>query len=130
MTLREFIEKINFYEHYRVYLPNRDCLIFESYFKIHSPYYFNKDGTDDWFNENYYSNNTYFDGVYKTKKLDEETKIFLDRFGDCEIFSLEIGSFRPCKIVNKDNSNLKIEYVVDENRPGTYLNCFDIFIKY
>ena len=40
MTLKEFLTDIGTREHYRIYNPNRDCLIFESFFTVHSPYYF------------------------------------------------------------------------------------------
>jgi hypothetical protein len=132
MTLREFIEKVNFHEHYRIYQPNRDCLIFESYFKVHSPYYFDKEHEDkrEWFNHDYYNNNDYCDDVYKVDIYDEETKTFLDRFGNYEVFSLECSSFKPCKMYRDKNEDLKIEYLEDERYPGhDYIGCFNVFIR-
>ena len=123
LTLKEFITKINAGEHYRIYQPNRDCLIFESYFKIHSPYKFE---TDDYeFNINYFENNNYCDDIYQTRALDKETKIFLKRFGKYVVTHLEIGEFRPCNL--KANSN--VEDARSESRPNReVLPCFNVFI--
>lgn len=65
MTLREFVEKINFREHFRVYQPNRDCLIYESYRSVHSPYFFDKEHNEKnkYFNEKYDSDNKFCDDV-------------------------------------------------------------------
>ena len=97
MTLKKFIKKVNINEHYRIYQSNKDCLIFESYFKIHSPYKFENEDYE--FNNKYYDENDYCDNVYK-RKLDKETKIFLKKFGKYEITHLECGIFRefdlPC----------------------------------
>lgn len=76
MTLNEFIKDVNFHEHYRIYQPNRDCLIFESYYKVHSPYTFTEDGGIG-FNDNYWDDNDFCDDVRHYKELDEETKTFL-----------------------------------------------------
>lgn len=129
MTLREFITKINANEHYRIYQPNRDCLIFESYFKVHSPYYFDKRHNIYDFNKKYYENNSYCNDVYKSKKLDKETKEFLNRFGDYVVFHLECSSFRPCNITTTESGGCHLEKVQDEFRPDSdYLLCFNVFI--
>lgn len=129
MTLREFIEEVNFHEHYRVYLPNRDCLIFESYFRIHSPYDLETDSTD--LNKDYWDNNYYCDDVYVLREPDEQTKAFLNKYGDCEIFSLEIGGFKPCNLKKCKDGGVTVESVTDRMHPySNYLNCFDVFITY
>lgn len=131
MTLREFLEKVNFHEHYRIYQPNRDCLIFESYLKIHSPYSFLK-GTNSplGFKHEYFDDNEFCDDVRLCKEPDEETKEFLDVFGDYKVFSLEIGSFRPSKQYRDEKGDLQIEHIEkDPLRPSCdYIDCFNVFI--
>ena len=65
LTLREFIEKINFREHFRVYQMNMDGLIYESYYTVHSPYFFDKEHEEkrEYFNDKYYSDNKFCDDV-------------------------------------------------------------------
>ena len=60
ITLREFLKMIRD-EQYRIYQPNRDCLIFESYFTVHSPYFFDEEHekSGEWFNTKYYDDNDY-----------------------------------------------------------------------
>ena len=43
LNYEEFIEKVNFREHFRVYQMNMDGLIYESYYTTHSPYFFDKE---------------------------------------------------------------------------------------
>jgi len=127
ITLREFLKMIK-YEHYRIYQPNRDCLIFESYLKVHSPYTF--DGSLR-IQHDYYANNDYCDLVYFKHdiEIDEETEKFLNEFGDMEVFSVECASFRPMKCFKDEKGNLQIEYVRDKYRTESdYIECFNIFI--
>ena len=125
MKLKEFITKINANEHYRIYQPNRDCLIFESYFKVHSPYDFSTDSLE--LNSNYWKNNDYCDDVYK-RVMDKETKVFLKRFGKYQITHIEIGEFKPCNYRTINNENV-IEETKSASRPDSeYLTCFNIFI--
>jgi len=131
MTLREFIELVNGREHYRIYQPNRDCLIFESYFKVHSPYYFDHSKEHALkFKEDYWNNNSYCNDVYYSNKpLDEETQELLKYYGDYTVFRIECGSFRPTDVRKTRKGKLQIHYVKDERRPyNDYLECFDIFI--
>lgn len=129
LTLRDFLENINFYEHYRIYHPNRDCLVFESYFKVHSPYYLDKEHKLI-FNPNYYNNNFYCNDVRERKEFDEETKLFLNIFGDYEIFSIECGDFIPYNIKKGEDGNLIFEETKDETQPNRdCLPCFNIFIR-
>lgn len=128
MTLREFIEKINGGEQYRVFMPNRDCLIYESYYKVHSPYYFNDtlEPRDDFF-----ENNPYCNDVYQHKELDEETKSFLDKYGNCEIFKIECGSFIPYNKVKMRDGSVQLQRTFDELRPySSTLDCIDLFVCY
>ena len=129
LTLREFL-KIAKNEHYRIYQPNRDCLIFESYFKIHSPYKFGEHSYE--YQSNYWDNNDYcrevYEKSYKNPAYDEETKTFLDFFGDMEVFSVESSAFKPAKMYVK-NGQLCIDDVRDCSRPyQEYLPCFNIFV--
>lgn len=133
VTLREFLKMIGD-EQYRIYQPNRDCLIFESFFKVHSPYYFDhKKEHLLQFRDNYWNDNDYCRGVYtdgwKDPAYDEETAEFLDHFGDYEVFSVECSSFRPVRMFKDKKGNLQFDYLKDERRPeDDYLHCFDIFI--
>lgn len=129
MTLREFLEEVNAHEHYRIYQPNRDCLIFESYFKIHSPYTFKQtDDIDSWYQMDYYDNNDYCNDVY-FGHLDEETEIFLERFGNYIVCSLECSTFRPRKMYKGEDDKIHFEYKRDSVRPHIdYLECFNVFI--
>ena len=131
MTLREFIEKVNFHEHYRIYQPNRDCLIFESYYKVHSPYYF--DGKEEHLlklKDEYWTDNAFCDDVRLCKELDEETKELLDRYGNYKVHSLECSGFRPSKMYTDAKGELRIEWLDDDPlRPGQeYIDCFNVFI--
>jgi hypothetical protein len=133
ITLREFLKIIRD-EQYRIYQPNRDCLIFESYFKIHSPYHFT-DGEDYTFKiqEEYWDNNDYCRGVYtdgyKDPAYDKETSEFLDYFGDYEVFSVECSSCRPTKLYKDKNGKFKVEYLKDPRLPDKdWIPCFNIFI--
>ena len=135
LTLREFIEKINFREHFRVYQMNMDGLIYESYYTVHSPYFFDKEHEEkrEYFNDKYYSDNRFCDDV-RTKEnrgIDEETTIFLEKFGNYKVIGLGCGSFRPHDIYRDSNGELHIKYYdEDPLRPGIAgdINCFNIFI--
>ncbi len=131
MTLLEFLE-IGKHEHFRIYQPNRDCLIYESYREVHSPYYFDDEHEEkrDFFNSQYFSNNGYCDNIYQyPDKVDEETKVFLKKYGNYEVFRVEIGSFRPEIIYTDENDQVHLEAVQDPRRPDSdYLDCFNIFI--
>ena len=135
MTLREFITQVNSHEHYRVYQPNRDCLIFESYFKVHSPYILKdmftrgRDYDGPWFNHNYYDNNDYCDDVFQVKKYDQETLDFLETFGDYIVFRMECCSCSPMKMYKGNDGELKIEHLRDSHYPDRdYIPCFNLFI--
>ena len=128
ITLREFLKMIQ-YEHYRIYQPNRDCLIFESYFKVHSPYTFN--GVLTKLQEDYWENNNYCDLVYFKHdiEIDEETERLLNEFGDMEVFAVECSSFKPSKVYKGEDGHIKIENVKDKYHPDRdYIPCFNIFI--
>lgn len=129
MTLREFLEKVNFHEHYRIYQPNRDCLIFESYFKIHSPYNFDKNikEPEDFWNKEYYEDNMFCNDVRECKEMDDETKAFLDKYGDYEVFSLECGGFMPANRIKGKWESVKIESGDFDKFPDG-LPCFEVFI--
>lgn len=131
LTLREFLEEVNAHEHYRIYLPNRDCLLFESYFKVHSPYYF--DGKEEHLlklKDEYWENNDFCDDVRHCKEFDKETKELLDRYGNYKVHSLECSGFRPKKVYKGDNDKIKVDYLEgDPLRPNSeYIDCFNVFI--
>ena len=132
MTLKEFL-KVNWHEHFRIYQPNRDCLIYESYREVHSPYFFDEEHEKnrEYINNQFWISNGYCDDVYQYPEvIDRETKQFLERFGDYEVFSIEIGSFRPESMYTDDEDKLHIESVMDGRYPNQeYLECYNIFIK-
>lgn len=43
LTLKHLLSILERGCHYRIYQPNRDCLMWESYFTEHSPYKLKKD---------------------------------------------------------------------------------------
>ena len=135
MTLREFVEKVNFRGHFRVYQPNRDCLIYESYYSVHSPYFFDKEHEEknEYFNEKYYSDNKFCDDIRtnKNKGIDEETRIFLEKFGNYNVIGLECSGFKPHDVYKDSDGKLHIKYYdEDPLRPGLadYIDCFNVFI--
>ena len=130
MTLREFIEKVNLHGHYRIYQPNRDCLIFESFRTVHSHYWFDKEHKErgEYFNDAFYNNNLFNDNVRDSSKpLDRETQEFLEEFGDYEIFLMECGGFIPYNILKNNNGEVKIDLLSDRYPNG--IDCFNIFIR-
>ena len=137
MTLREFILSAGCRQHYRIYQPNRDCLIFESFRKVHSPYNFRDKSRRNSLNkmlslnEGYWDNNPFCDDVRYCKPLDKETKILLKRFGNYKVFRIESSSFTPMNFHTRDGK-FRIEYIKkDPLRPGLhedYIHCLDIFI--
>ena len=125
MTLREFVERVNFYEHFRVYMSNKDCLIYESYFKIHSPW----STLESDINNDYWDNNDYCDTALKTKALDKETEVFLNKFGDYQIVRMECSSVRPYRRDKDDSDEFIDEQVVEKSLLGKeYLECFNLYI--
>lgn len=135
MTLREFILRAGRGQHYRIYQPNRDCLIFESFRKVHSPYIFRDYSRRHKlfnYNKDYWDNNPFCDDVRHYKPLDTETKVLLKKFGNYKVFRIEASGFRPMNFNKDADGNLKITYIdEDPLRPGfeeKYIDCLDIFI--
>lgn len=127
MKLRELL-KVARNIHYRVYQPNRDCLIFESFRKIHSPYFFDKEHEQVFeTNSQYYDNNDFCDSaahlLNKDPAYDKETELFLEKCGDMEVFAVEMAAFYPTKIF-RENGEL-----ITEAEPRK-IGCLDIFITY
>ena len=107
LTLREFIEKINFREHFRIYQMNMDGLIYESYYTVHSPYFFDKEHEEkrEYFNDKYYSDNKFCDDVRtnENKGIDEEQIIYINfEFEDYYFIKndLDLHNYIKDKIVN------------------------------
>lgn len=133
ISLREFLKLIRS-EHYRVYYPNRDCLFFESFLVHHSPYRFPTGTIVMRESPEYYQENRYNDAIrhkgWRDPAYDEETKEFLERFGEKFVHSVEISSFLPFEWFHDDNGNMRTNVV--KNLPGQddfgYIECFDIFI--
>jgi len=134
LTLKEFITEIGKYEHYRIYQPNRDCLIFESYFKVHSPYKFNysRRRNKKMFQDDYWDNNK-FDDTARAKGpvgMDAETRHFLKKFGNYKVFRIETSGFKPHDMWKGEDGELHFHYYdEDPLRPyQDYIDCFDLFI--
>ena len=131
VTLREFLKMAD-RTHYRIYQPNRDCLIFESYYKVHNPYKFDSDCFDT--NRDYWDNNDYCGMVleqgWQRPDYDEETSKFLDHFGHYEVFGVDPSGCRPHKMYKGEDGELKFEYptgLYGQNDDG-YIDCLDIYI--
>lgn len=136
MTLREFILRAGRGEHYRIYQPNRDCLIFESFRKVHSPYNFRdksrRNGLDKVLslNKDYWDNNPFCDDTRHYKPLDTETKVLLKKFGNYKVFRIEASGFRPTNYIKGKDGNFNVD-VIDRDplRPySEYIDCLNIFI--
>lgn len=130
ITLRELIKILERGCQYRIYAPNRDCLIFESYLTIHS-----ERDLDENLNymlecNEYYTNNPYCYGVYGIdEELDIQTIRFLQRYGDCKVHSLEVGNIRPYDLIADKEGRVSVHYVEDKYRPGSEdVSCVNIFI--
>lgn len=130
ITLKEFLNILERGCHYRIYQPNRDCLLWESYFTEHSPYKLKKDLS--WnldYNKKYFSNNKYCYNVYEDK-IDNQTKLMLKKYGDYEVFSLEVSAATPLRLFTNNDGDVKVELVEDKYRPGLEkVDCVNIFIK-
>lgn len=93
MDFRELFLKVSKREEMRIYEPNRDCLIWETFRNPHSLYTLSRNidkGTIDW---------TEYDDLYfkgKTERsrftpLDPQTELFLEKYGEYEVIAIECG---------------------------------------
>ena len=134
ITLREFLKLIRG-EHYRIYYPNRDCLVFESFWVHHSPYTFSKKSKKTEYVDAYWNDNTYNEQIYvngwKNPDYDEETKAFLDVVGGKIVHAVELSGFHPYKrYVDKDGHAAMepLEGLSRQNAMG-YIDCYNIFVS-
>ena len=114
LTLKEFVLELTSNEHFRVYMPNRDCLGFESYLVPHSA----PGVLYDFDNEVYWEelqNQKYKHAFWHKTECDDETKEFLEKYGDHKVFSIEISSCRDWK-------------AEDETTAADPEPCFNVFI--
>lgn len=130
LTLKHLLNILERGCHYRIYRPNRDCLMWESYFTEHSPYKLKKDLS--WsltYNRKYYSNNEYCYNVYEDK-LDNQTKLMLKKYGEYEVVTIEVSAVIPLHLSLDQNGYNKVDIVEDKYRPGLEsIDCINIFIK-
>jgi hypothetical protein len=130
IKLKELLKTLERGCHYRIYQPNRDCLMWESYFTEHSPYQLQKDLS--WsldFNEKYYSNNNYCYNVYEDK-IDDQTELMLKKYGDYEVFIIEVSAVTPLQLGLDQNGHIKVEVVEDKYRlESQQVDCVNIFIR-
>ena len=131
MKLKEFLELAK-HEHYRIYVSNRDCLLFESYFDVHSVYNL-KDRDSTELRQDYWRNNHYCGAVYTHGQpvgYDQDTQDLLKNYGDDDVISIEISNFIPKDFyIDQDGKPISSQ-AVDPVKPGhSTLGCFNIFIK-
>lgn len=117
MTFYELFTKVAKLEEMRVYEPNRDCLIWETFLPEHAPFKLkrNLDGTVSW--DWGYANNNYYNCSPKRSRfheLDKQTKLFLEKYGDYEVHGIEA-------------SQCAIGFDKDTKTPE-YCDCLDVFI--
>lgn len=109
MLLKELIKTLNTIQ-FRIYAPNRDCLVFESYMEHNDL-------------DNHYSTNKYSNHFNKMwPEMTNDLKEVLNRYGEWKVFSIEMSSFIKKDIIN----DIAIVYEESENM---FLPCIDIFIK-
>lgn len=131
IKLKELLDILEPGCHYRIYQPNRDCLIFESHLTIHSEVDLNENLEYDWgsIRNEYYTNNHYCYGVYHNEPCDIQTERFIKKYGDYEVLYLEVGSIHPYNIVQDEKGRVEIEYVEDKYQPNAdQVPCVNIFI--
>lgn len=131
LTLKELILELNRFDHFRVYKPNRDCLIFESFLSPHSEpgilKYLDYNNDSEW--------NAQWD-LFRSRKycqrkrrlslddLDEETKMLLSKYGDCRVISIEASS---CYVT--DFIRNRLSPAIDVLQPNAdSVECLDIYI--
>ena len=135
LTLNEFITNIYDGGHFRVYMPNRDCLGYESYREHHcAPGIIgdiNKDIEDvlHWRSNNFIS--TPFRGYSDKSQInwDEETKEFLKRYGDCEVTYIEIARCNTANFIYVSMYGITSVELEKNEDHDDYEDCFNIFIK-
>lgn len=131
VTLREFILGLNKSDHFRVYKPNRDCLVFVSFLSPHSEPGILKDldynNDAEWEAQwKYFGNRKYCQRKWRTSydDLDDETKLLLDKHGDCQVIGVDAST---CYVADYIES--RISPTIDVIRPDAdYVECLDIFI--
>lgn len=110
LTLREFVMKLTSNEHFRVYMPNRDCLGFESYMIPHSAPGVLYSFDDEEYLEKY-MHQKYIKSFWHAFDSDEETLQFLEKYGNYIVHSIEISNCWDWQVGNENSEN-----------------CFNIFI--
>lgn len=119
MTFRELFLKVAPMEEMRIYEPNRDCMIWETFRKTHAPYTLvRREKYIEWSLD---APNDYFENIeairqfHRLEELDEQTKLFLEKYADFEVHGIECGSYA----------------LFDWNDPDKELDykpCLDVFI--
>lgn len=119
MTFRELFVKVAPMEEMRIYEPNRDCMIWETFYKIHAPYTlvrgekyieWSLDAPNEYFNKNEIIIQHHY-----LRELDDQTKLFLEKYADFEVHGIECSGYA---VGDFNDPNDSIEY-----RP-----CLDVFI--
>lgn len=119
MTFRELFVKVAPREEMRIYEPNRDCMIWETFRKTHAPYTLVRGEKGiDWSLDapnDYFENNETAVQLRFSSSLDEQTKLFLEKYADFEVHGIECGGYA----VGDFN---------DPDTPVEYASCLDVFI--
>ena len=135
LTLNEFITNIYDSGHFRVYIPNRDCLGYESFREHHcapgviGDFYKDLEATVHQVSNCFVS--TPFRGYRDKSKInwDEETKEFLKQYGDCEVTYVEVARCNTADIIYTriyDTPSVELRRNEDHDN---YEDCLNIFIK-
>lgn len=118
MTLEEFIKDVGRGQHFRVYQPNADCLLYESFLTVHSPYVLDDLCFD--YNPSYYSNNHYCAEVVE----DAGEAVLLKNYGKYEIFRIDASQFRPFEMKMDKEGKLCVIYI----EPNNHIPCCNLYI--
>lgn len=120
MTFRELFLKVSSMEEMRIYEPNRDCMIWETFRKTHAPYTLvRREKYIDWSLDapnNYFDKNEEVRQLRSIENLDEQTQLFLEKYADYEVTGIETGSYA---IGDFNDPDITIEYK----------SCLDVFIS-
>ena len=120
MTFRELFLKVSPYEEMRIYDPNRECLIWETFLKVHSSHNLIRQGEyitwDTNSTNDYFYHNEAIRQLRSLDNLDEQTKLFLEKYADYEVHGIETGGYYTG------------DFTDPEINPGKHQPCLDVFI--
>lgn len=135
LTLRELLmELANDNSQFRVYMPNRDCLGYESYFEYPAAPGVLGDFFEDMHAVAVRTANRYKPMVYRAlgwDKLDNNLQAFLEKYGESEVFRLEVGTCGCNDYFYDYDEDGNIASVRREHSPLSHFDyepCLEIYI--